>query len=69
MKARSSVEEHYLDVVGVSGSKPLVPTEKAILIKLVFIWAMKRQIRPFLKLRMNCLGPAHTNTNSTMDGS
>ena len=25
-EARSSVEEHYLDVVGVSGSKPLVPT-------------------------------------------
>lgn len=25
-KARSSVEEHYLDTVGVSGSIPLVPT-------------------------------------------
>lgn len=26
LKARSSVGEHYLDTVGVSGSIPLVPT-------------------------------------------
>jgi hypothetical protein len=27
IEARSSVEEHYLDTVGVSGSIPLVPTK------------------------------------------
>ena len=28
IEARSSVEEHYLDTVGVSGSIPLVPTSE-----------------------------------------
>lgn|GEM_PF-6251070 len=64
LKARSSVGEHYLDTVGVSGSIPLVPTiwrtlkGKALEALPFFIFCIVPVVRSGIVMVMALVSPA-----------
>jgi hypothetical protein len=66
LKARSSVGEHYLDAVGVSGSIPLVPTiseHRICEMKPKRLWGVSCEIHQLYRITRLCLPVSHVLTH------